>query len=120
MKYIITENQIKKLIKKYFDLDLTDNISMVTSKWDLPNEFKEIITDRNLNIFLNRYGPMYVIKTPKDMYLSQPHTTDSGRDEWMIFDTTDSSVSELELMRKLGIHALGISMSELINAYIEE
>jgi hypothetical protein len=120
MKYLITENQIKRIIQKKFGIDLTDKISMVTSKWDLPNEFKEIITDRNLNIFLNRYGPMYVIKTPKDMYLSQPHTTDSGRDEWMIFDTTDSSVSELELMRELGIHGLGLSAGDLINAYIEE
>jgi hypothetical protein len=120
MKYIITESQVKRIIQKNFGLDLTDQISMVTSKWDLPNEFKEIITDRNLNIFLNRFGPMYVIKTPKDMYLAQPQLTDGGRDEWMIFDTTDTSASDHDVMKSLGIYGLGLSMDDLINAYITD
>jgi len=118
MKYIITESQVKRIIQKNFGLDLTDQISMVTSKWDLPEVFKEIITDRNLNYYLNNYGPIYLIKTPKDMYIAQPRG--NGWDDWVTFDSTDSQVSELEIMRELGIHGLGLSMDDLINAYITD
>jgi len=114
MKYLITENQIKRIIKKKFGIDLTDKISMVTNKWELPFEF-EFISERSLNRSLNIYGPMFVIQTPKNMYLGQER--ENG---WDIVDKGDRVVEDYQIMKELGIHGLGLSIDDLINAYIEE
>jgi hypothetical protein len=117
MKYLIAESRIKNLIKKYFNLDLTNNISMVTNKCELPMEFDGFMNDRLLNRYLNAYGPMYVIKTHKDMYLGQPRETGKG---WHFFNTNDNKVSNHQIMRELGIHPLNLSVDDLINAYIND
>ncbi len=115
MKYLITENQIKRIIKKNFGLDLTDNIIMVTNKWELPFEFDNTVPERQLNRFLNSYGPMYVITTSKNMYLGQER--ENG---WLFYDKRDMKTPEHQIMRELGIHGLGLTVDDLINAYIEE
>ena len=114
MKYIITENQIKRIINKKFGVDLTDKISMVTNKWELPFEF-EYIPDWGLNKYLNNYGPMYVIQTPKQIYLGQER--ENG---WFIVDRGDRIVKDYQIMEELGIHGLGLSLGDLINAYIND
>jgi len=116
MKYLITENQIKRIIEKKFGVDLTDKISMVTNKWELPFEFDSFINERMLNSYLNRFGPMFVIQTPKEMYLAQDRGEKNG---WSIYNTKESSTSDTKVMRELGIHGLGLSIGDLINAYIE-
>jgi hypothetical protein len=115
MKYLITENQIKRIIEKKFGIDLTDKISMVTNKWELPFEFDNTVPERALNRFLNQYGPMYVITTPKNMYLGQER--ENG---WLFYDVKDLKTPDHKIMRELGIHGLGLSAGDLINAYIEE
>ena len=114
MKYLITENQIKRIIEKKFGVDLTDKISMVTNKWELPFEFK-YIPERGLNRYLNAYGPMYAIQTPKNMYLGQER-----EDGWFIVDKGDRLVEDYQIMEELGIHGLGLSFGDLINAYIND
>jgi hypothetical protein len=115
MNYLITESQIKRIIKKKFGLDLTDKISMVTNKWELPFEFDIFIPEKMLNRFLNNYGPMYVIETPKNLYLGQER--ENG---WVIYDKKDKLVKDHQIMKELGIHGLGLSFSDLINAYIND
>lgn len=118
MKYIITENQIKNLIEKKFGLDLTDKIHMVTSKFDLPKEFRQIMPPSAINYHLNKYGPMFVINTPKGFFLAQDRGKDNGG--WLIADESDFSGSELDVMESLGIEYLGLSMDDLINTYITD
>jgi hypothetical protein len=115
MKYLITENQIKRIIKKNFGLDLTDNISMVTNQLELPFEFTQYIPRKILNQYLNVYGPMYVITTPKNMYLGQERANG-----WIFSDSKDRLVSEREIMKELGIHPLGLTMNDVIDTYIND
>jgi hypothetical protein len=44
MKYIISESQVKKIIKKFFKKDLSNNIEMITDYWDLPIEFRRLMS----------------------------------------------------------------------------
>lgn len=118
MKYLITENQIKRIIEKKLYLDLTNKIRMVTNKWELPFEFERFISDRILNSYLNKFGPMFVIETPKDIYLAQDRGV--GKKEWFLVNSNDSIVNELKVTKELGVHVLGLSIDDLINAYIEE
>lgn len=116
MKYIITESQLKDIIKSNFGVDLTNKIHMVTSKWELPEEFDFFINPRVLNKYLNKYGPMFVFEIGKRSYLTQ----NQGSDGWMIIDTGDRQLSELEFMKILGIEYLGLSMDTLLDEYFKE
>jgi len=115
MKYIITENKLKSFISDRFGLDLTGKISEVTSKWEIPMEFDEIINQSTINRYLNQYGPMYVIETDDNMYLTQPR---GENNEWITIDKKYKVVVyESELLSKLGIGQLGISIGDLISMY---
>jgi hypothetical protein len=116
MKYLINESQLKNIIKSNFGVDLTDKIHMVTSKWELPEEFDFFINPRVLNKYLNKYGPMFVFEIGKHSYLTQ----NQGSDGWMIIDNADRQLSELEFMKILGIEYLGLSMDNLLDEYFKE
>ena len=116
MKYLIKESQLKNIIKSNFGVDLTNKIHMVTSKWELPEEFDFFISPRVLNQYLNKYGPMFVFEIGRKSYLTQSH----GSDGWMIIDNGDHQLSELEFMKILGIEYLGLSMDNLLDEYFKE
>jgi hypothetical protein len=115
MKYIISESQVKNLIKKYFKKDLSNNIEMITDYWDLPIEFRRMMSKNAGNHFLNMFGPMFLIKADGKKYLAQDRI-----EKWLIADESDTSISEEKLMNLLGIDTLGLSMQEFIDAYIDE
>lgn len=117
MKALITESQLKDIIKSHFGVDLTNKIHIVTNKWELPMEFDGIISPRQLNLRLNRYGPMYVIEIGKEKYLAQYVGKDGG---WEFVNQVDVSISEFELMRILGIQSLGLTFDDLLNQYFDE
>lgn len=116
MKYLINESQLKNIIKSNFGVDLTDKIHMVTSKWELPEEFDFFINPKVFNQYLNKYGPMFVFEIGRKSYLTQSQ----GSYGWMIFDNTDHQLSELEFMKILGIEYLGLSMDNLLDEYFKE
>jgi hypothetical protein len=115
MKYIIHESQAKNLIKKYFKKDLSKNIRMITSFDDLPRGFREIMGKNAGNYFLNSFGPMFLFTINGEKYLAQDRI-----EKWVITDDGDSLISDDKLMNLLGIDTLGLTMQELIDAYIEE
>lgn len=115
MKYVIKENKLKSFISDRFGLDLTGKISEVTSVWEVPMGFDEIIYLNTINKYLNQYGPMYVIETQDNMYLTQPRGEDN---EWISLDKNNRvSLNENQLLSKLGIERLGISIGDLISMY---
>ena len=116
MKIIIKESQLKDFIRKQFNVDLSNKIQIVTNKWELPMELDRIITTDMLNRYLNHYGPMFVITTRKNMYLVQ----NRGKDGWMIVNQNDYQVSDLDIMKELGIESLGLSVGDLIDEYFQE
>ena len=115
MKYIIKESQVKNLIKKYFKKDLSNNIEMITDYWDLPIEFRRLINKTVANHYLNAFGPMFLFNVNGEKYLAQDRI-----EKWVITDYGDTPISEDKLMNLLGIDTLGLSMQELIDAYIDE
>ena len=116
MKIIISESQLQNFIKKRFNVDMSNKISMVTNKWELPMEFDRIITPQALNIYLNKFGPMFLITTRKNVYLAQ----DRGESGWMIVNQNDYQVSDFDVMKDLGIEQLGLSVKDLIDQFFIE
>jgi hypothetical protein len=115
MKYIISESQVKNMIKKYFNKDLSNDIEMITDYWDLPIEFRRLMSKNAGNHYLNAFGPMFLIRADGNNYLAQDRV-----EKWFIADSSDIEISERKLMNLLGISPLGLSIQELIDAYIDE
>jgi len=114
MKILIKESQLISFIKNKLGVDLTDRINIVNNKWELPMELSGVIHPTNLNGYLNKYGPMFTIKTKNNMYLTQ----DRGKDrEWFVKDKNNRIVDETEVMSELGVGQLGLSMNDLISMY---
>ena len=88
---------------------------MITDYWDLPIEFRKMMGKHAVNRYLNAFGPMFVIKVDGKNYLAQDRV-----EKWLIADSSDTEISEGKLMSLLGIELLGLSMQELIDAYIDE
>ena len=114
MKYIIAESNLKEIIKKVFNVDLTGKIHMITNKWELPTEFDGFFNDKLFRHYLNRFGPMYVIEVGNELYLAQNRV----ENDWEIYDTVDSGISEHELLDKIGVFSF--RLSDLINLYVDE
>lgn len=115
MKLIITENKLKNFIENRLGVDLTDKIHMVTNQYELPEEFG-YIRPRMLNSYLNRFGPMYVIETPKGKFLYQ-NQSDSNFIRTIIVDNRDRLYSEGDIMEYLGIPPIGLSVKDLVDIY---
>lgn len=116
MKYIVTESQIKFLIKKFFKKDFSEKIELIQFWDDVPYNFKKLFTDKNrFNYYLNRYGPMYVILVDGTEFLVQYR--DKG---WTVVKDSWDFLTEFELMDLLGISPLGITLQEFIDAYYSE
>jgi hypothetical protein len=115
MKKMLIESNISNFIKDKLGIDLSDRIHMVTNQYELPMEFDWIISSKALNIYLNQYGPMYVFEGKKNTYLGQPR-----KNKWFVVDKRDSEVSELDVMKDLGIEMLGLSLNDLVSQYINE
>jgi hypothetical protein len=125
MKYIITESQYqsikesleknKKFLIKTMGVDLTDNIQMVNSRYDVPTEFDEGISPDLVRRMLNNWGPMYLFNLNGKDYLYQ----DRGEYEWFI-DTEGFEFVDNEIIGKLGVDVLGLDFSDLIKIFYTE
>ncbi len=115
MKYIITESRLKEMLRKIAGVDLTGKVDIVTSTYDLPMEFDNVMTPTVLRTYLNNFGPMFIIRGPKRTFLYQ---NQSGR--VVIADSNDRTYSESSLMNHLGIPPMGLSIDDIINTYYEE
>ena len=117
MKYIITEDKLKKFLKRQFGIDLTGNIEMITSASQLPFGFDKYFTTTDLNRYLNNYGPMYLIKIDKgdEMFLIQ----DRGDSELYIYSSRGYRINEVTFFERIGMEPF-ISVMDLIDQYYRE
>jgi hypothetical protein len=113
MKYIISESNIKRLIQKYFNKDLSDNIEIIQSYDDLPMDFKFAWFKSEFNGMLNRFGPAYIIKTNEDNFLVTPGSS------WTAVNFNGDPIPVHKIMDYLGIGSLGLSFDQLIRTYGE-
>ena len=125
MKIIITESQYqsikesleknKKFLIKIMGVDLTDNIQMVNSRYDVPTEFDEGISPDLVKRMLNNWGPMYLFNLNGKDYLYQ----DRGEYEWFI-DAEGFEFVDNEIIEQLGIGVLGLKFSDIIHTFFNE
>jgi len=101
MKYIVKQASLKDAIKKRLDIDLTGKISLITGVHEMPQRFiQDYEHIEKLRTMMNRYGPFYLIKVEKDMFLAQPRS----KNEWYILeDFIYKPVTEDLVVKKLGI-----------------
>lgn len=116
MKLIISESQVKHLIKKFFQKDFSEKIGRIRHWDDLPSSLRNIFgEERIFYLYLRDFGPMYIILDDGKEYIAQYRI-----DNWTVTDERDRQMSGDKFMDKIGIGPLGLSMGEFINTYIEE
>jgi hypothetical protein len=106
---------LEQLVNQEIEKDLANKIRMITSWEDLPRAYREMMSKSAGNHHLNAFGPMYLFNVDGKKYLAQDRI-----EKWVIADEFDETISEDKLMSLLGIETLGLSMQELIDAYIDE
>lgn len=126
MKIIITERQqkllvesknekIKKFLIKTLGVDFSDRIQQITSTYDVPMEFDEGVGPSTVRMWLNYWGPMYLVNINGKDYLYQ----DRGDFE-MFIDEEGYDYVDDEIPEKLGISIAGLKFSDVINSFFEE
>ena len=112
-----SDDKIKKFLKTKFGIDWTNKIEMVTSSWDIPITFDHIISKVMTDIYLNKFGPMYLIDFGGVNYLFQDRGGELGE---VVLGDDESEYYDDEFLTKLGIDMLGLTVSDLINIYFTE
>ena len=112
----IVESNLKKFLKNQFGFDLTGNVEMITSSSQVPYQFDKCISSTSINRDLNRWGPMYLIKSNNgdDMFLVQ----DRGK-ESVIMSNFCYDISEKKFFEMIGMKHI-MSIMDLINEYLTE
>jgi hypothetical protein len=113
-------NKNKKFLNDIMGVDFTDKIKMITSTYDVPMEFDEVIGPEYIRRVLNYFGPMYLIDIDGKKYLYQ-HRTDKedGDFEWF-HDEHGFNYVDGEILEKLGIDEIGLRFSNIIDMYFNE
>ena len=115
MKIVITESKLKNYIKDKFSVDLTGKIELVQTYYDIPMKFDEFLTRWVANMYMNEYGPMFLIKIGNFNWLYQKQ----GK-SYFLMDQMGNYIDQSEFMKVIGIDKLGLSMSQLIDLYFIE
>ena len=105
----------KKFLTNIMGIDFTDKIKMVTSTYDVPMEFDEGVGPSTIRLWLNYWGPMYLVNINGKNYLYQ----DRGDFE-MFIDEEGYDYVDNEIPEKLGIDILGLRFSDIIDMYFNE
>ncbi len=120
MKIIITENRLKELVEKILGYDLTKNIEIITSWYELDSGGQRLFTDgkEEFNWLLNHYGPMFLFNVNGDNYYVQPQGKEYGT--LVLSDRKNRKIEENDFLKILGLDILGISLNKLIDEFAEE
>lgn len=117
MKVIINESDLKKVFKR-FGTDLEGNVHMVTSQYDLPMVFDNLIPPAIVRMYLNNYGPMYVIDIPPQKYLFQRQRNDG---DYVLIDRHGNGFTQNEFLEnKLNIPPIGVTLQDVIDTFVQE
>ena len=110
----------KKFLIDVMGYDFTDKIKMITSTYDVPMEFDEVIGPEYIRRVLNYFGPMYLVDIDGKKYLYQ-HRTDNedGDFEWF-HDEHGFNYVDGEIPEQLGISEMGLKFSDIIDIFFNE
>ena len=120
MKIIITENRLKELVEKILGYDLTKNIEIITSWYELDSGGQRLFADgkEEFNWLLNHYGPMFLFNVNGDNYYVQPQGKEYGT--LVLSDRKNRKIKENDFLKILGLDILGISLNKLIDEFAKE
>ena len=129
MKYIIKESQYvhllenleknKKFLTNLMGIDFTGKIKQVTSSYDVPMEFDDVIGPDGIRRYLNFWGPMYLIEIDGMRFLYQDRVHTDVRFEWFLGEDGIDYVDN-EIPEKLGIDIIGLRFSDILDMYFNE
>jgi hypothetical protein len=129
MKYIIKESQYvyllenldknKKFLNNLMGMDFTGKIKQVTSSYDVPMEFDDVIGPDGIRRYLNFWGPMYLIEIDGMRFLYQDRVHTDIRFEWFLGEDGIDYVDN-EIPEKLGIDIIGLRFSDILDMYFNE
>jgi antitoxin component of RelBE/YafQ-DinJ toxin-antitoxin module len=109
----------KRFLKNKLGIDFTNNIQQVTSSYDVPMEFDDVIGPDGIRRYLNFWGPMYLIEIDGMRFLYQDRVDTDGRFEWFLGEDGIDYVDN-EIIERLGIDIMGLRFSDIINMYFNE
>jgi len=109
----------KKFLTKIMGIDFTDKIQQITSSYDVPMSFDEVIGPDMIRRYLNHWGPMYLVNINGKKYLYQDKGDEDGKFEWFLGEDGIDYVDD-EIPEKLGISEMGLRFSDIIDMYFKE
>jgi hypothetical protein len=124
VKRVISENDSmleknKKFLKNKLGIDFTNGIQQVTSSYDVPMEFDDVIGPDGIRRYLNFWGPMYLIEIDGMRFLYQDRVDTDGRFEWFLGEDGIDYVDN-EIIERLGIDVMGLRFSDILDMYFNE
>jgi hypothetical protein len=109
----------KKFLKNKLGIDFTNGIQQVTSSYDVPMEFDDVIGPDGIRRYLNFWGPMYLIEIDGMRFLYQDRVDTDGRFEWFLGEDGIDYVDN-EIIERLGIDVMGLRFSDILDMYFNE
>lgn len=111
MKYLISESQMARLLKRYTNaLGMKLGLTEYESAYDLPEIFQKTNNPSDLDLYIKKFGPMYVLETDEWDYMVQ-----NVAGKWAIEDERGFVHSPENVVRNLGLSAIDISFDELFD-----
>ena len=98
-------------------VDLTGKIDMLTSVYHVPTVFDFFMNSHMTRVWMNNYGPMYLIKLPDETLIYQKQG--KIRDEILV-NSDGKSYQEQEILDKLGIPPIGLTLTDIVETFAEE
>ena len=117
MKIIINESNVRNLLVNRLGVDLTGKIDMLTSVYHVPTVFDFFMNSHMTRVWMNNYGPMYLIKLPNETLIYQKQG--KIRDEILV-NSDGKSYQEQEILDKLGIPPIGLTLTDIVETFAEE
>ena len=109
----------KRFLKNKLGIDFTNSIQQVTSSYDVPMEFDDVIGPDGIRRYLNFWGPMYLIEIDGMRFLYQDRVDTDGRFEWFLGEDGIDYVDN-EIIERLGIDVMGLRFSDILDMYFNE
>ena len=105
----------KKFLTKVMGQDLTGKIKEIKDTYDVPMSFDEGVGHKLINMWLNHWGPMYLVNINGKKYLYQ----DRGDFE-IFYDEEGFDYVDGEVLEEIGIGVLGLKFSDIIDMFIND
>ena len=116
MRVLINESDLRNLLVNRLGIDLTGKVKILTSVYHIPMEFDEFISSTMVKILMDNYGPMYLINLPDEQILYQ----NQGKRGYLLFNSDGESYKEQEVLDKLGVPPIGLTLTDIVNTFAEE